>query len=36
MAAEWGEDISVEASYEGPHVKWPLTLENVQQVGVFG
>jgi hypothetical protein len=29
---EWGSDITVEADYVGPHVKWPLTLENVQKV----
>ena len=29
---EWGSDITVEADYAGPHVKWPLTLENVQKV----
>lgn len=29
---EWGHDIPVEPEYAGPHVKWPLTLENVQQV----
>ena len=29
---DWGEDIAVPASYKGPHVTWPLTLQNVQQV----
>lgn len=30
--SEWGQDMTVEASYTGPHIKWPLTLKNVQQV----
>ena len=30
--SEWGEDVAVEPSYQGPHVTWPLTLENVQEV----
>jgi len=30
--ADWGEDMKVEASYEGPHLKFPLTLANVQEV----
>mmetsp|Transcript_6032 Transcript_6032/g.14724 ORF Transcript_6032/g.14724 Transcript_6032/m.14724 type:complete len:938 (+) Transcript_6032:50-2863(+) len=29
---DWGEDMQVEASYTGPHLKFPLTLANVQQV----
>lgn len=30
--AEWGQEFTVGPEYKGPHVKWPLTLENVQQV----
>jgi len=29
---DWGQDMAIEADYEGPHVKWPLTLANVQEV----
>jgi len=29
---DWGKGFPVEASYTGPHLTWPLTLENVQQV----
>jgi hypothetical protein len=30
--AEWGQDFTVGPDYKGPHVRWPLTLENVHQV----
>ena len=30
--SEWGEETKVPPTYTGPHVSWPLTLENVQQV----
>jgi len=29
---DWGQEFTVEASYTGPHVKWPLKLENVREV----
>ena len=30
--AEWGEDLKVEDSYTGPHLTWPVTLEQVEAV----
>jgi hypothetical protein len=30
--SDWGANIAVPDSYAGPHVKWPLTAENVQSV----
>jgi len=30
--ANWGADMTVDADYKGPHIKWPLTLDNVQTV----
>ena len=29
---KWGTEMNVPPSYKGPHLKWPLTLENVRQV----
>ena len=28
----WGKDMTVPSNYAGPHIKWPLTLQNVRQV----
>ena len=30
--ADWGANMTVPDTYAGPHVKWPLTAENVQSV----
>mmetsp|Transcript_4543 Transcript_4543/g.10913 ORF Transcript_4543/g.10913 Transcript_4543/m.10913 type:complete len:919 (+) Transcript_4543:74-2830(+) len=29
---DWGENVEVEAGYAGPHLKFPLTLANVEEV----
>jgi protein phosphatase len=29
---DWGQEIVVESTYEGPHITWPLTLKNVETV----
>ncbi len=30
----WGEQFTVSEEYKGPHVRWPLTLDNVQQASL--
>jgi len=29
---EWGEEIKIDSSYTGPHLTWPVTLEQVKKV----
>jgi serine/threonine-protein phosphatase 5 len=29
---KWGSEMHVPANYEGPHLKWPITLENIRSV----
>jgi hypothetical protein len=29
---DWGKDVLVEAAYQGPHLKFPLTKANVEEV----